>query len=314
MKKLGEGIYTDYKFSRAVWQGVDNINYVVVRDPKVEAYTRYYHSEKVRKGEIVIKIVDRKIRVMEKGRDVPVAVLRYNRENGEMMINIITNLGHQYLQYVFKEIFHNLKDFVPKNDKKVRWGFPDIISIWENKFVSKIDLYGGERSNKKYTCVYLFRGANILHLDDIDKNEENYINSSNKYLEIQGKYYYKFKNKIKGKYKLNDILNYGGLRSESGEYYARIFRGQNEYILKYPSEGELIITEKGYDLAGSTIWKCIILIPKYPYIRQVFLIGKEYTKQWWIHTVPPDFWRKSLEECEKWLLNLNEDDILENES
>ncbi|MEM4067483.1 MAG: hypothetical protein QXV17_11580 [Candidatus Micrarchaeaceae archaeon] len=319
MKKLGEGRYTDYTFSRAVWQGInlgdEVVNYIVVREPRAESYTRYYHSERVRKNEVVINVVDRKIRIMEKGRDIPVARIVYNRESGEMTVNIITNLGHQYLYYVFKELFNNLKDFVPKNSKGVRWGFSDVLHIWKDRFVTKIDLYGGVKGARKYTCVYLFRGENIIYLDDIDKNEENYIKTSSKYSELQNKYFNRFKNKIKKKYELSDILSYGGLKAEGGEFHARIVRDERGgQVLKYPFEAELVVTEQGYDLAGSIIWKCVALDKDYPYIRQVFLIGKEYTGYWWLHTVPPDYWDKSLAECERWLLNLGDDDVVVSEA
>lgn len=77
---------------------------------------------------------------------------------------------------------------------------------------------------------------------------------------------------------------------------------------------EYVVQEKGYDLAGSTIFKVVAYNkhedrkPEKMDLRGIFLIGKEYTGQWWLHYVPKEYWDASIEECEAWLLNIPEDE------
>ncbi|MEM4104697.1 MAG: hypothetical protein QXF80_06865, partial [Thermoplasmatales archaeon] len=118
---------------------------------------------------------------------------------------------------------------------------------------------------------------------------------------------------------VNDIENLGLkiVKNYSYDYpYAELYKNKNnEYELKIPSykgNYNFLVKDKSYDLSGSVIFKCLVV--QGLGIEHVFLLGKEYTGQWWMHSLPPGYWNRSIASCERWLLEMRRGDILVSES
>lgn len=173
--------------------------------------------------------------------------------------------------------------------------------------------------------IYMLGGKIEVSLSDFDKiksNKDDFMKYSDK-LELRRK-----KMLYKSKYTLEDILKFGGLKLSNNEYYyANIQRAGNnwdvdvdyvmgKYVLFLPTgyKYSIVVKEMKYDLSGSVIFKVVIVGNEYDKVLQVFLIGKEYTGQWWLHSLPTGYWNKSIEQCERWLLGMRRGDVLVSES
>ncbi|MEM3844088.1 hypothetical protein [Metallosphaera sp.] len=239
-----------------------------------------------------------------------------NKNSGEITLNIKTWLSYLSVTSFLKNLLFYYKRYVGIKDNTVYWLSVHDISIKHYKTVLKVNLFYGY---KNMISVYLFKGENKLFFDDATKNKEIAEKTKERYKEMEKNQYEKIKKRVgKGRYSAGDLEALGGLkvRAVNTVQFAGILRKKNwkNVRLRIPKDGQIIIKEKGYDMAGSIVWKAILLVPRYPYIRQVFLLGKEYTGQWWLHSVPPEYWKKSLAECERWVLNLKDGDVVVQES
>ncbi|MEM4104690.1 MAG: hypothetical protein QXF80_06830 [Thermoplasmatales archaeon] len=127
----------------------------------------------------------------------------------------------------------------------------------------------------------------------------------------------KRKTRGKSKYSLDDILKFGGIRISANEYYyAEIKKDENNtYILCLPNRNShsILVESKTFNSLGDVIFK-VVIVRDNDEVHQVFLIGREYTGEWWMHSLPLGYWRKSIIQCERWLLNLKKGDIIVGES
>ncbi|MEM5784837.1 MAG: hypothetical protein QXF15_03825, partial [Candidatus Aenigmatarchaeota archaeon] len=284
-------------FYKAFWTGEfmgKKVNYIIVDNKigtvkDVSKKVKFFWNKKL----------DKENKVVLKSNNI-LCVL--NRNNGEIILTLKSWLMYLEVEDFLKHLLFYRKRYVGVKGDAVYWLSVHDISIRHYKTVLKVNLFYGYDS---MVSVYLFKGKNIIFLDDGNKNKEIAEKTQERYKEMEKIQFEREKRRVgRGKYSVGDLEALGGLkvRAVNTVQFAGLLRKRNwkNTRLRIPKGGELVIKEKGYDMAGSIVWKAILLVPRYPYIRQVFLLGKEYTGQWWLHTVPPEYWNKSLAECERW--------------
>ncbi|MEM4067486.1 MAG: hypothetical protein QXV17_11595 [Candidatus Micrarchaeaceae archaeon] len=324
MKKIASRLYyhgnniwkRDNSFYKSFYTGEfegKRVNYIIVntdmsRIDKSKGRIKYYFSNKLeREGKVILRFT----------KEYTYIECIYDKNSKEITISIKTWFGERFIDVILKRlIFYHKKLFGAVNGN-VEWISIHDMIVKDGIYIGKINLYNVFGN---MISIYLFRGKNRIYLDNIiERNRDISIKSREKYLGMIEKQYKIVKKKIgKGKYSAGDLEAFGGLkvRAVSTVNFVDILRKRSwkNVRLRIPKSGELVIKEKGYDMAGSVVFKCVLLVPRYPYIRQVFLVGKEYTGQWWMHSVPPEYWKKSLAECERWVLNLRDGDVVVQES
>ncbi|MEM3860799.1 MAG: hypothetical protein QW478_15625 [Candidatus Micrarchaeaceae archaeon] len=321
MKKIASRQYRNYKwikdgsFYKVFWIGElegKKINYIVVNENIDKASNnrgkiKYYFSHKLEEeNKMILKFIGR----------FSYITYTYNKLDKGLIINIKEWFAENFVYTTLKGlVFYHKKLFGIKGNN-IEWVSIHEMDIKDGIRINKVNLYN---RNGEMISVYLFKGRNTLYLDDIMKNKEIAEESKRKFLGMIEKQYNIVKKKVgRGKYTAGDLEKLGGLkvRAVSTVIFADLLRKRSwkNTRLRIPKGSEIIIKEKGYDLAGSIVWKAILLVPRYPYIRQTFLVGKEYTGTWWLHTVPPEYCKKSLAECERWILNLRDGDVVVSEA
>ncbi|MEM0299090.1 MAG: hypothetical protein QXU79_04010 [Candidatus Micrarchaeaceae archaeon] len=186
-------------------------------------------------------------------------------------------------------------------DKKYNW--------------QKIDVESGIMNFTDLKKVFMINGSLKIYLNNFRKIKENRNEFYTYYNEILNKLRNIY---LRSKYSIGDVLACHGLRIlyNDSVWYASVYKDGEKYILSIPKSPYLraVVKSKGYDLSGSLIFKVIIVSTEFALIHQVFLIGKEYTGQWWMHSLPPEYWNKSIAMCERWLLGLKKGDTIVRES
>lgn len=140
--------------------------------------------------------------------------------------------------------------------------------------------------------------------------------------------------KTRTSYDIMDLSGFGGIsiatdnNTRSLQFPARMIQpggffdstiDDDNYVLAISPKHKYNVQEEGFDGHGSHIWKIVsymmdtLHVPNTPVVS-VFLIGKEYTGQWWMHYLPPFYANARIPSCERWILQANRDDVLISEA
>ncbi|MEM3844092.1 hypothetical protein [Metallosphaera sp.] len=241
--------------------------------------------------------------------------IEYNKSSYTLVFHFKDKYIYRKQKSIFRKI-NEILDFKNKRSKKYFLSaYP--CSLIGNYYTMYVDVRRENNGRYDFKRVYMIDGILKICLRDYERIKENSDELRNVYNKLLNKVRKSYLHNKYG-YDLSQIVNYGGLEihHESCVLYASVTSSHGKYVLTLPENPllKVIVKSKGYDLAGSVIFKVLIVNQNLSLIHQLFLIGKEYTGQWWLHNLPPTYWNKSISQCERWLLELKKDDIIVSES